>query len=111
MKLPKNGIKTISIIVGIIVAIIGMAFQFDVRVDSKIEASEQRLVQTMERFQEHQDIRYWNQRLQYLTDEKYRLKRSMRENPDDVDLEESYEYIQNEIIKAKERLEVILNNR
>lgn len=111
--------KKVSIILALVTAFTALMWKFDDRVTTLVKAEvtavkvevtalETRTVASLEKFQDTQDIRYWSQRIQSLTDERYRLKREMRDDPDDQDLKDSYEYVKEELKKAKAKLEKLL---
>lgn len=116
-----NGtLKRVGLVLTLVAAFTALMWKFDDRVTTMVKAEvkvvkaeatalETRIVASLEKFQSTQDIRHWSQRIQSLTDELYRLRKEIRSNPNDLDLKDSYEYVKEELRKAKAKLESILN--
>ena len=116
-----NGLwKKIGVIVGTITAILVLYWQVSDRMDTKIAMAnsnlETKVAMTLDQFQQRQDvlrqkddIKLLNLKIEVLQGQINALKKQLRLNPNDLELQRELDYKLRKLDEAKKQLNMLLN--
>ena len=70
-----------------------------------LQSSEQKTLQTFEKFQQRMDYQFFIQQLMILKDREYRIQEELRKNPKNKVALQDYKVVKQEIIDLQKKLE------
>lgn len=96
-----------------VLAIVAAVYAFDDRYakTEEVRKQEQQVIKTLDMFQQKLESKFLYDRLNILQDQRRQIKIMLKKTPDDVELQEQYKDIDEEIKATKNRLNELQKKR